>query len=78
MAGNKCVCERMVVLMAQRDELFAKFGPILLEAFAIMILDEINRIRQHVGMPQLTKQQVLDEINNHTSTLEPYDWMEGL
>lgn len=62
--------------MAKRDELFKKFGPILLEAFAIMILEEVNRIRQHVGMPQITKQQVLDEINNHLSELEPYDWMQ--
>lgn len=62
--------------MAQRDELFQQFGPILIEAFAILILDETNRIRQHIGMPQITKKQVLDEISNHTSKLEPYDWME--
>jgi len=61
--------------MAQRDDLFEQFGPILLEAFAVMILDEVNRIRQHTGMPQITKQQVLAQINNHLSALEPYDWM---
>lgn len=62
--------------MAQRDDLFQQFGPLLLEAFALLILDEVNRIRQHVGMPAITKQQVLDEINNHLSELEPYDWMQ--
>lgn len=66
----------MVALMAQRDELFRQFGPMLLEAFAVMILEEVNRIRQHVGMPQITKQQVLNEINNHLSALEQYDWMK--
>lgn len=62
-------------MATSRDELMRKFGPILLEAFAIMVLDETNRIRQYVGMPKITKQQVLDEISNHLSTLTLYDWM---
>jgi len=61
--------------MAKRDELFQKFGPILLEAFMILVLEESNRIRRHVGMPEITKQDVLDQINNHLSELQPYDWM---
>jgi len=68
--------ERMVVLMPERDELFRKFGPILLEAVILVILEEANRIRNKLGMPNLTKQDVLDELNNHLSELEPYDWME--
>lgn len=62
--------------MGQRDNLMRKFGPILLEAFGIIIFDEFNRIRAHVGLTPLTWAQFMDEINNHTSTLEPYDWME--
>lgn len=62
--------------MSQRDELFRKFGPILLEAFMIMTLDAINALRVKAGLPAYTKQQVMDEINNHLSTLEPYDWMK--
>lgn len=61
--------------MSQRDELFRKFGPILLEAICLVILDEVNRLRTHVNMPPITKQDVLDELNNHLSELEPYDWM---
>lgn len=66
----------MVVIM-RRDELFAKFGPILLEAICLCILDEVNRIRTHVNMPLITKQDVLDELNNHLGELEPYEWMSG-
>lgn len=61
--------------MADRDELFKKFGPILFEAFVIMAVEETNRIRQHIGMPTISKQDFLDEINNHLSELTPYDWM---
>lgn len=61
--------------MAQRDELFRIFGPLLLEGFLEMILSEINLLRTNAGLPPRTKQQVYDEIMNHTSTLEPYDWM---
>jgi len=62
--------------MSQRDDLMRKFGPILLEAFGIIVFDECNRIRAHVGMPPLTWTQFLAEINNHTSELELYDWMK--
>jgi len=61
--------------MSQRDELFRKFGPILIEAFMIMTLDAINALRVKAGLAPHTKAQVMNEINNHLSTLEPYDWM---
>lgn len=62
--------------MPGREELFRQFGPILLEAFMIMVLEETNRLRKKLNMPELTKQDVLDEINNHLSELPEYDWME--
>lgn len=61
--------------MPKRDELFQKFGPLLLEAVMIVILEEANRVRRKIGMPEITKQDVLDELNNHLSELQPYDWM---
>lgn len=67
----------MVVIMSERDKLFQQFGPILLEAFCEMILSEINILRTRAGLPPRTKQQVIEEINNHLSTLEPYDWMNN-
>lgn len=62
--------------MAQRDELFRRFGPIFLEAIAIMIVEESNRIRTHLGMPLITKQMFLDEITTKLDQLLPYDWMD--
>lgn len=61
--------------MAKRDELFAKFGPILLEAIVVMQVEETNRLRAKLNMPPVTKQMFYDEINNHLSELEPYGWM---
>jgi len=61
--------------MSQRDDLFRKFGPILLEAFTIIAIEETNRLRAQIDMPQITKQDFLNKINNHLSELEPYDWM---
>ena len=66
----------MVVIMGQRDDLFVKFGPILLEALVIMIVDEANRVRSELGMQPITKEMFFDEINNHLSELLPYEWME--
>ncbi|MCK5616726.1 hypothetical protein KAR91_83465 [Candidatus Pacearchaeota archaeon] len=62
--------------MALRDNLMRQFGPMLLEAFGTIIFNEINEIRTHVGLPARTWEQFFNEINNHTSTLEPYDWMQ--
>lgn len=51
------------------------FGPILTEALALMILDEINIIRQHIGLPERTTTQLLTTISNHATTLPLYNWM---
>lgn len=62
--------------MPQRDDLMQRFGPILLEAFALMVLDEINILRQQLGLQPRTTQHLLDQINNHATTLPLYDWMD--
>jgi len=62
--------------MSERDELFRQFGPILLEAFMLMTLEAINVLRTKAGLQPYTKKQVLDEIKNHLTTLDPYDWMK--
>lgn len=61
--------------MAQRDELFRKFGPILFEATLQALIDRSNEIRRKQGMPEITIQDIMDDINNHITELEPYDWM---
>ncbi|MBA7682884.1 hypothetical protein ES703_91240 [subsurface metagenome] len=61
--------------MAKRDEVMQRFGPKLLEGFLEMIFSENNLLRTNAGLPPRTKQQVYDEIMNHTSTLPDYEWM---
>lgn len=61
--------------MAGRNETYRKFGPILLEAVCLVIHDQINLLRQEQGMPNITEQDILDNLNNHLSSLPPYDWM---
>lgn len=61
--------------MADRDKIYRKFGPILLEAVCLVIHDQINHLRENQGMPELTEQDIIDNLNNHLSSLQPYDWM---
>jgi hypothetical protein len=62
--------------MPQRDELFRRFGPLFIESVMLMTLDAINELRVKAGLTPYTKQQVMDKMENHLSTLEPYDWMQ--
>lgn len=59
----------------QRDELYRHFGPILLEAMVLVLLNQVNILRHEQGMPKITEQDLIDSLNNHLSELEPYDWM---
>lgn len=62
--------------MATREEHYQKFGPLRSEAAELVLLEHINILRKEQGMPILTQEKYLDLIENHLSTLEPYDWMK--
>lgn len=62
--------------MTDRNDTYQKFGPILLEAVCLVILDQINALRQEQGMPTITEQDIIDNLNNHLSSLQPYGWMD--
>lgn len=62
--------------MADREDTYRKFGPIILEALCLVLLEEINKLRIGQGLPQITEQDILDALNNHLEELEPYAWME--
>lgn len=62
--------------MADRDETYRKFGPILLESMCLVLLENINELRKEQGMPKITEQDIIDQLNNHLSELQPYDWMQ--
>lgn len=61
--------------MADRNSTYRQFGPILIEAGILLLLEEINELRQEQGMPVIDEQHLIDRLNNHLSELQPYDWM---
>lgn len=63
--------------MEKRDELFAKFGPILIEAIVDFVLDNVNTLRRNQGMKEITKDEYLTLLLNHITELPPYEWMSG-
>lgn len=65
----------MVAIVSEREELYRKFGPLLLEAVILVILENINRLRNEQGMPEITEQDLIDSLENHLGELQPYYWM---
>lgn len=61
--------------MTTRDQLYHQFGPLLHEAQDLTILSQLNVIRAHLGLPQLTEQQMLDKLQEELDSLEPYAWL---
>jgi hypothetical protein len=65
----------MVVLMTLRDNTYLQFGPLLLEAIADAVLEQLNELRTDLGKPTITKAAFLGTLNNNLNHLPPYDWM---
>lgn len=61
--------------MYTRNDTYRHLGPILLESVCLVLLNHINKLRNEQGMPEITEQDIIDELNNHLTELEPYDWM---
>jgi hypothetical protein len=61
--------------MSKRDDLFRSFGPLLLEAFMRITLEETNRLRAKLNMPQITDENVMSQIDKKLSEQTPYGWM---
>ena len=58
-----------------RQELYQKFGPLLIEAIVLIVKDEINILRSEAGLTERTNAQIITAIGNKIETLEEYDWM---
>ena len=70
--------QRLVVLMpTARDKLYQEFGPKLIEALTHITLQELNVLRNHVGLPPRTVQQLINQINQSISEMKDYDWMKS-
>lgn len=55
----------MVVMTTNRDDLFKKFGPILLEALIKTLVEELNLTRRKIGMDEITPEDILHQIESH-------------
>ncbi len=63
------------LIMFTRNTLFVQFGPKLLEAMFIVLLDEINSLRPGQGLPDITMEDIIDSASNHVTELPDYEWM---
>ncbi len=64
--------------MADRESLYRAFGPLLIEALAIVIKDEINILRTKAGLTPRTNQQIINAISEELDDIPMYVWMEEL
>jgi len=58
-----------------REELYHRFGPKLIDAFAQVVLDEINLLRAKHGLNTRSKQQLVDAIATKLENIPDYNWM---
>lgn len=59
-----------------REKLYQCFGPKLIDAITQVTLDEINILRDAVGLTPRTGQQVVDAIANKLENIPDYEWMK--
>jgi len=60
-----------------REDLYKRFGPLLIEAVVYLMLEEINILRSELNLPERENQQLMNAINNKLTNLPKYDWMDG-
>ena len=63
--------------MATKEELYLKFGPMLIEAIVLIVKEEINILRVEAGLSERTDKQILTAIDNKLSSLPLYDWINN-
>ena len=63
-------------LKEDREALFIRFGAQMMEAFALVIKDEINLLRTKAGLSERTYQQIINAIKNKLDGIDMYDWMK--
>ena len=61
--------------MADRQTLYRKFGPQMIEAMMKLILTQINNLRAQHGLSQFTMEQLSDALLNELNNIPNYDWM---
>ena len=61
--------------MVTREGLWKHFGPVIIEALALVVKDEINLLRVEHSLPERTDQQLFDAVDTKLKSLPKYDWM---
>ncbi len=61
--------------MTARDDLYKQFGPKLMEALALVIMDEINLVRAQHALPDRTASEIVTAIENKLGPITDYDWI---
>ena len=64
-----------VTFAETRENLYRKFGPMIVEAIVLVIKDEINLIRAELNLPKRTDAQLMNAIETKLNGLELYNWM---
>jgi hypothetical protein len=65
----------VVSVMATAEKLYRKFGPKLIDAVVRVQHDQNNMLRETLGLPTVTLQQVVNAIAEELETIPNYDWM---
>lgn len=65
----------VTVAATVREDLYRKFGPMMIEAVVRVCQDEFNRNRTWHGQPQITDAQMVTALTNQLETIQPYTWM---
>jgi len=63
--------------MATRDDLYRQFGPKLIEALALAIMDEINALRQQHSLADRTAGQLINAISTKLQGLADFEGMNN-
>lgn len=65
-------------MIEHRNIAAQSFGPKILEAYFIVLLDQINHLRENQGMPPLEPDEILASVLMTLAQLEPYNWENDL
>lgn len=58
-----------------REDLYRAFGPKLMEAQSLVILDEINALRVEAGLAERAPSQLVTALEAKLATIADYPWM---
>ncbi len=64
--------------MAKRDDLYRKFGPVLIEAIVLVTLEEVNRVRTALSLPPVTDDALMDAIEAKLTAAQKYSWPDAV